>query len=75
MKRGECQSRRVAMSLLALFLAAGCTTPPAAPEAIELSDEQVENIVRLSYQHVALYFEFADWPESEGKADVHGMRG
>ena len=49
MKRGQWQSRRVAMSLLALFLAAGCTTPPAAPETIDLSDEQVEHIVRLSY--------------------------
>ncbi len=47
------------MSLIALFLAAGCepttTTPATAQKAIELSDEQVENIVRRSYPYVALY--------------------
>ena len=43
------------VSLIALFLAAGFTTPATARNAIELSDEQVENIVRLSYPYVALY--------------------
>ncbi len=47
------------MLLITLFLAAGCepttTTPATARKAIDLSDEQVENIVRLSYPYVALY--------------------
>jgi len=45
--------------LITLFLAAGCepttTTTATAKKAIELSDEQVENIVRRSYPYVALY--------------------
>ena len=44
-----------AMLLLALFLAAGFATPATAQKAIELSDEQVENIVRRSYQYVAMF--------------------
>jgi len=47
--------KKIAMSLIALFLAAGFTTPATAQKAIELSDEQVENIVRRSYPYVALY--------------------
>ncbi len=43
------------MSLAALILAAGFTTPATAQKAIELSDEQVENIVRRSCPYVALY--------------------
>ena len=45
----------MSVSLLALFLAAGFTTPATARNGIELSNEQVENIVRLSYPYVALY--------------------
>ncbi len=43
------------MLLIALFLAAACTTTASARNAIELSDPQVENIVRRSYPYVALY--------------------
>ncbi len=45
----------MAVSLVALFLAAGFATPATAQKAIELSDEHVENIVRRSYPYVALY--------------------
>jgi len=41
------------ISILVLFLAA-CTTTSDAP-SVELTDEQVEDIVRRSYQYVALY--------------------
>jgi len=47
--------KSMAMSLVALFLAAVFTTTATAQKAIELSDEQVENIVRRSYQYVAMY--------------------
>jgi len=47
--------KSMVVSLVALFLAVGFTTPATAQKAIELSDEQVENIVRRSYQYVALY--------------------
>jgi hypothetical protein len=40
---------------IALFVAAACATTAAARNATELSDEQVEKIVRLSYPYVALY--------------------
>ncbi|MCH8073829.1 MAG: DUF1254 domain-containing protein [Proteobacteria bacterium] len=55
MKRGHSRVKSMAVSLIALFLAAGFTTPATAQKAIELSDEQVENIVRRSYPYVALY--------------------
>ena len=55
MKRGHGRVKSRAVSLVALFLAAGLTTPATAQKAIELSDEQIENIVRLSYPYVALY--------------------
>ncbi|MFB3109689.1 MAG: DUF1254 domain-containing protein, partial [Acidimicrobiia bacterium] len=43
------------MSLAALILTAGYTAPATAQMAIELSDERVEIIVRLSYPYVAIY--------------------
>ena len=55
MKRGQSRFNSKAVLLIALFLAAGFTTPATAQKAIELSDEQVENIVRRSYPYVALY--------------------
>ncbi len=55
MKRGQSRFNRKAVLLIALFLAPGFTTPATAQEAIDLSDEQVENIVRRSYPYVALY--------------------
>ncbi len=55
MKRGGGRGKVGATLLIALFLAAGSATTATAREAIEFSDEQVENIVRLSYPYVALY--------------------
>ena len=55
MKREESIIKSIAVSLIALFLVAGLTMSATAQKAIELSDEQVENIVRLSYPYVALY--------------------
>jgi len=55
MKRGHSRVKSVAVLLIGLFLAAGFTTTATEKKAIELSDEQVEDIVRRSYQYVALY--------------------
>jgi len=45
----------IRLSLIALFLALGFSTTAMAQKAIELSDDQVENIVRRSYQYVAMF--------------------
>lgn len=55
MKREQNKIKRIAISLAALILSAGFTMPAGAQEVIKLSDEQVENIVRRSYQYVAMY--------------------
>ncbi len=55
MKRDQSKIKSMSVSLIALFLAVGFTTTATARNAIELSDEQVEDIVRLSYPYVALY--------------------
>ncbi len=55
MKPGHSRVKSMAVSLVALFLAAGLTTPATAQKAIELSNEQAENIVRRSYPYVAMY--------------------
>ncbi len=55
MEREHSRVKSMAVSLVVLFLAAGFTMPATAQKAIELSDEQVENIVRRSYPYVALY--------------------
>ncbi len=55
MKREQSSIKSKAVSLVALFLAAGFTMPATAQKAIDLSDEQVEDIVRRSYQYVAMY--------------------
>jgi len=55
MKREQSKFKSLTVLLVALFLTAGFTTPATAQKAIELSDEQVENIVRLSYPYVAMY--------------------
>ena len=55
MKREQSKFKSIAVSLVGLFLAAGFATPATAQKAIELSDEQVENIVRRSYQYVAMF--------------------
>jgi len=41
--------------LITLILVLGFSTPTMAQKAIELTDEQVENLVRRSYQYVAMY--------------------
>ena len=46
----------VALTLLAvMFGASGCTQPETSSDAAPLTDEAVENIVRRSYQYVAMY--------------------
>ena len=55
MKRGQSSIKSIAASLVALFLASGFTMPATAQKAIDLSDQQVENIVRRSYQYVAMF--------------------
>jgi hypothetical protein len=41
--------------LIALFLALGFSTATMAQKAIKLSDQEVENLVRRSYQYVAMF--------------------
>ena len=41
--------------LIVLFGVTGCTPEAREQQAIALSDEQIENIVRLSYPYVAMY--------------------
>ena len=55
MRPGQRRVERTAVLLVALFPAAACTTTAMARNAIELSDAQVENIVRRSYPYVAMY--------------------
>jgi len=55
MKREQSIFKSIAVLLVALFLAAGFTTQATAQKTIELSDDQVEKIVRLSYPYVAMY--------------------
>ncbi len=55
MKRGHSGVKIMAVLLIPLFLAAGFTTTATAQKAIDLSDEQIENLVRLSYPYVAMY--------------------
>ncbi len=47
--------RRQSTSVLALLLTAAFATTASAQRVVDLSDEQIENIVRLSYPYVALY--------------------
>ena len=47
--------REQSNSALALFLTAAFTASASAQKAIDLSGEQIENIVRLSYPYVAMY--------------------
>jgi hypothetical protein len=46
---------RARVWLIALFLALGFSTTAMAQKAITLSDQEVENLVRRSYQYVAMY--------------------
>ncbi len=54
MKRVEDKIRRIATLTMVLFLVVGYSAA-SAKEFVELSDEQIENIVRRSYQYVAMY--------------------
>ncbi|MEE9287160.1 MAG: DUF1254 domain-containing protein, partial [Gammaproteobacteria bacterium] len=55
MKRGHSGVKIIAVLLIPLFLAAGFSTAATAQKAIELSVEQVEDLVRRSYQYVAMF--------------------
>ena len=46
---------RMAMCLFACFLVANLAAVTHAQNTVELSDEQVEDIVRRSWQYVAMY--------------------
>jgi hypothetical protein len=48
-------ARILGLGFISLLLAAGLGAPAIAQEKGNLSDEQVENIVRRSYQYVAMY--------------------
>jgi len=41
--------------LISFFLAAGFTAPAIAQEKANLSDEEIDNLVRRTYQYVAMY--------------------
>jgi len=47
--------RKIIAAFATTFLAIVISTPAMAQKAISLSDQQVENIVRRSYQYVAMY--------------------
>ncbi len=49
------RKNRLVTLFIVLFGVAGCTQEAREQQAIELSDAQVDNIVRLSYPYVALY--------------------
>jgi hypothetical protein len=55
MRRHGITVKRMSVLLMALFFMVCCAAPTVANESIKLSDEQVENIIRLSYQYVAMY--------------------
>ena len=55
MKEEKNRFKWITASLLALFLTLGFSATALAQKTIKLSDEQVENIVRRSYQYVAMY--------------------
>jgi hypothetical protein len=55
MKQEKNRFKGVMAWLIALFLALGFSTAGMAQEAIKLSDQQVENLVRRSYQYVAMF--------------------
>ncbi len=55
MKRAQSSAKSAAVLVIALLLAAGFATPATAQKPIDLSDGQIEKLVRLSYPYVALY--------------------
>ncbi len=46
---------KLAVFMFAAFLAFGFSTTAMAQQAIKLSDQEVENLVRRSYQYVAMF--------------------
>jgi hypothetical protein len=55
MKQETNNFERIGVWLIALFLALGFSTATMAQKAIKLSDQEVENLVRRSYQYVAMF--------------------
>ncbi len=55
MKRAQSRAKSTVVLLIVLFLAPGFATPATAQKPIDLSDGQIEKLVRLSYPYVPLY--------------------
>ena len=55
MKQEKNRFKGIRVWLIALFLAFGFSTTAMAQKAIKLSDQEVENLVRRSYQYVAMF--------------------
>ncbi len=55
MKQEKNRFKGIRVWLIALFLAFGFSTTAVAQKAIKLSDQEVENLVRRSYQYVAMF--------------------
>ncbi len=55
MKRGQSGVQRITAWLVVMLLALGFSTTAMAQKAITLSDQEVENLVRRSYQYVAMF--------------------
>ncbi len=55
MKQDKNRFKGIRLWLIGLFLALGFSTTPMAQKAIKLSDQEVENLVRRSYQYVAMF--------------------
>jgi len=55
MRQEKNRFKGIRVWFIALFLALGFSTTAMAQTGIKLSDQQVENLVRRSYQYVAMY--------------------
>ncbi len=55
MKQEKNRFNGIRLCLIALFLALGFSTTAMAQQAIKPSDREVENLVRRSYQFVAMF--------------------
>ncbi len=55
MKQEKNRFKGIRVWFIALFLAFGFSTTAMAQQAIKLSDQEVENLVRRSYQYVAMF--------------------
>ncbi len=55
MKQEKNRFKGIRVWLITLFLALGFSTTAIAQELIQLSDQEVENLVRRSYQYVAMF--------------------